>query len=49
MIIVKVNGVDYQIPSSKLNELLVWLQNNQATAVIDNSSLQSDGRTIING
>jgi hypothetical protein len=49
MIIVKVNGVDYQIPSNKLNELLVWLQTNQATAVIDNNSAQSDGRSVING
>ena len=49
MIIVRVNGVDYQIPQNKLNELLVWLQNNKATTVVDNSSVQSDGRSIING
>lgn len=49
MVIVKVNGVDYQIPSNKLNELIIWLQQNQATTVIDNSSVQRDGRSVING
>ena len=49
MVIVRINGVDYQIPQDKLNELLVWLQKNKATTVVDNSSVHADGRSIING
>jgi hypothetical protein len=46
---VVVNGVSYQIQNNKLNELIAWLEKNQATQVIDNNSVQNDGRSIING
>ena len=46
---VVVNGVSYQIQNNKLNELIAWLEKNQATQVIDKYSVQNDGRSIING
>ena len=49
MVIVKVNGVDYQIEASKLNELLVWLEKNKVSNVLDNVNPDIKGRSIING
>ena len=49
MTIVRVNGVDYQIPNEKLGELLNWLQINQVATVLDNKNPNNQGKTIING
>tara|TARA_R110002110_G_scaffold177448_1_gene381938 strand:+ start:98 stop:253 length:156 start_codon:yes stop_codon:yes gene_type:complete len=49
MTIVKVNGVDYQIPNEKLSELLTWLTTNQVATVLDNVNPKDQGKTIING
>ena len=48
MTIVKVNGVDYQIPNEKLGELLTWLQTNQVATVLDNTKPDDHRKTIIN-
>ena len=49
MTVVRVNGVDYQIPNEKLGELLNWLQTNQVATVLDNANPNDQGKTIING
>ena len=49
MTIVKVNGVDYQIPNDKLGELITWLQTNKVATVLDNANPKDQGKTIING
>ena len=49
MTVVRVNGVDYQIPNEKLGELLNWLQTNQVATVLDNANPNDQGNTIING
>ena len=49
MTIVKVNGVDYQIPNDKLGELMMWLQTNKVATVLDNVNPEDQGKTIING
>jgi hypothetical protein len=49
MTIVRVNGVDYQIPNNKLGELLTWLQTNQVATVLDNVNPDDQGKNIING
>ena len=49
MTIVTINGVDYQIPNSKLGELMTWLESNKVATMLDNVNPKDQGKTIING
>jgi len=49
MTTVNVNGVTYNIPSEKLNELIMWLESNKISTVMDNVNPEEYGKTIING
>lgn len=48
MISITVNGVDYKLPIEKLQMLLSWLQSNGATKVLESSTPDTKGRTLIN-
>lgn len=48
MISITINGIDYKLPLEKLQVLMTWLQNNGATKVMETSSIDNDGRTLIN-
>jgi|TARA_S200002703_G_scaffold158284_1_gene168221 hypothetical protein len=49
MTIVRVNGVEYQIPNSKVGELLMWLESNKTATVLDNVNPNDNGKSVING
>jgi sulfur carrier protein ThiS len=46
---VTVNGTTYQIPNSKLSELITFLETNKVVSVLDNNNAHINGRTVING
>lgn len=48
MISITINGVDYKLPIEKLSTLLTWLQTNGAIKVLESTSTDNDGRSLIN-
>lgn len=48
MITVTINGIDYKLPITNLNNLINWLQNNGATKVVESNTSDPKGRSLIN-
>lgn len=48
MIDIVINNIHYKLPMDKLNSLLQWLNSNGATKILENTTPDSLGKTLIN-